>query len=86
MFLTNSPRKKIDPKLTTNWHQRGERGQAQRLVDNYRKGQQNDPVTLLEGLWKELERRFGSAAVITNALLEHMQKSAAFNESDNTKL
>ena len=59
---------------------------AQRLVDNYRKRQQNDPVTLLESLWKELERRFGSAAVITNALLERMQKTAAFNESDNTKL
>ena len=61
-------------------------GEAQKLVDNYRKRKQHDPSTLLVSLWVELERRFGSAAVITKALLERMNKTAAFSENDNVKL
>ena len=48
-------------------------GTPQRLVDNYRKRQMRDPVALLRDLWEELERRFGSAAVISNTLLEHLR-------------
>ena len=40
----------------------------------------------MKNLWEELERRFGSAATITNALLEQMHALAAFRESENDKL
>ena len=61
-------------------------GEPQRLVDNYRKRQQQNPSALLKDLWAELERRFSSPAVITNALLERMHKTASFGENQNTKL
>ena len=60
--------------------------EPQRLVDNYRKRQQSDPITQLKDVWAELERRFGSAAVVTNTLLDRMKKTANFSESDNTSL
>ena len=60
--------------------------EPQHLVDNYRKRQQQNPSTLLKDLWAELERRFGSPAVKTNALLERMRKTASFGENENTKL
>ena len=61
-------------------------GTPQRLVDNYRKRQMRDPVALLRDLWEELERRFGSAAVISNSLLDRLRNSATFGEHDNENL
>ena len=61
-------------------------GEVQKLVDNYQKQKQHDPSTLLISLWVELEKHFGSAAVITKALLERMNKTAAFSENDNVQL
>ena len=45
-----------------------------------------DPVALLSELWGELERRFGSAAVISNTLLERLRNAATFGEHDNDNL
>ena len=61
-------------------------GEPQRLVDNYRKRQQSDPIKLLENVWSELEHRFESAAVVTNTLLDRLKKNANFGESDNASL
>ena len=61
-------------------------GEVQRVVDNFRKRLLHDPVALLQDLWKELERRFGSTAVITNALLERLREASAFGNHDNAKL
>lgn len=61
-------------------------GPPQRLVDNYRKRQMRDPVALLRDLWAELEKRFGSAAVIANALLERLRSTATFSEHEHVKL
>ena len=61
-------------------------GEPQKLVDNYRKRKHLDPCGLLKNLWAELERCFGSAAIITNELLERMHALAAFRESENDKL
>ena len=61
-------------------------GPPQRLVDNYRKRQMRDPVVLLRDLWAELEKRFGSAAVIANALLERLRSTATFSEHEHVKL
>ena len=61
-------------------------GEVQRVVDNFRKRQLRDPVALLRDLWKELERRFGSTAVITNVLLERLREASAFGNHDNAKL
>lgn len=40
----------------------------------------------MKNLWAEFERRFGSAATITNALLERMHAFAAFREGEHDKL
>jgi hypothetical protein len=62
------------------------RGEVQRVVDNFRIHHHNDPTSLLQNLWKELETGFGSAAVITNALLERLHSSSNFHEKDYAKL
>ena len=61
-------------------------GEVQRVVDNFRRRQLDDPVALLRDLWKELERRFGSTAVITNTLLERLREASSFGNHDNAKL
>ena len=61
-------------------------GEVQRVVNNFRKRQLHHPVALLQDLWKELERRFGSTAVITNSLLERLREASAFGNHDNSKL
>ena len=61
-------------------------GAPQRLVDNYRKRQMRDPVALLRDLWVELEKRFGSAAVISNTLLERLRNTMTFSEHEHDKL
>ena len=76
----------VSPTQEINYLRSFTSGTPQRLVDNYRKRQMRDPVALLEDLWEELERRFGSAAVISNAPLERLRNSAAFSEHDNENL
>ncbi|KAK3749126.1 hypothetical protein QZH41_001121 [Actinostola sp. cb2023] len=76
----------VSPEQEVNYLRKFTSGDVQRVVDNFRKRQQSDPASLLQSLWLELERRFGSSAVITNALLERLHESAAFNESDTVKL
>ena len=61
-------------------------GEPQNLVDNYRKRNHQDPCRLLKNLWAELERRFGSASTISNALLERMHAFATFREGEQDKL
>ena len=76
----------VSPVQEVNYLRRFTGGEAQKLVDNYRKRKQRDPNRLLDSLWAELERRFGSAAAITRVLLERMDKTAAFNDGENEKL
>ena len=76
----------VSPTQEVNYLRKFTSGDVQRVVDNFRRRQQQDPITLLSRLWSELERRFGSAAVITNALLERMQETAAFGEPEVVKL
>ena len=76
----------VSPLQEVNYLHRFTSGEAQKLVDNYRKRKHRDLNRLLDSLWGELERRFGSAAAITRVLLEHMDKTAAFNDGQNEKL
>ena len=76
----------VSPVQEVNYLRRFTSGEAQKLVDNYRKRKQHDPNRLLDSLWAELERRFGSAAAIARVLLERMEKTAAFNDGENAKL
>ena len=69
----------VSPTQEINYLRSFASGRPQRLVDNYRKRQMRDPVALLKELWEELERRFGSVAVISNTLLEHLRDTATFN-------
>ena len=45
-----------------------------------------DPVALLKELWDELERRFGSVAVISTTLLERLRDAATFGEREHDNL
>ena len=76
----------VSPVQEVNYLRRFTSGEAQKLVDNYRKRKERDPSRLLSSLWAELERRFGSAAAITRVLLERMDKTAAFIDGENAKL
>lgn len=79
-------RQRIPPVQEINYLCSFTSGEPQKLVDNYRKRKHQDPCGLLKNLWAELERRFGSAATITNALLERMHAFAAFREGEHDKL
>ena len=48
----------VSPVQEVNYLRRFTGGEAQKLVDNYRKRKQRDPNRLLDSLWAELERRF----------------------------
>ncbi|KAK2552046.1 hypothetical protein P5673_027068 [Acropora cervicornis] len=76
----------VSPVQEVNYLRRFTSGEALKLIDNYRKQKQRDPNWLLDSLWAELERHFGSAAAITRVLLERMDKTAAFNDGENEKL
>ena len=76
----------VSPTQEINYLRSFTSGKPQRLVDNYRKRQMRDPVALLNELWEELERRFGSVAVISNTLLERLQDTATFDEREHDKL
>ena len=76
----------VSPTQEINYLRSFTSGAPQRLVDNYRKRQMRDPVALLRDLWVELERRFGSAAVISSTLLERLRNTATFGDQENDKL
>lgn len=76
----------VSPTQEINYLRSFTSGRPQRLVDNYRKRQMRDPVALLNELWEELERRFGSVAVISNTLLERLRDTATFDEREHDKL
>ena len=61
-------------------------GDPQQLVDNYRKRQGDNPTVTLAELWTELERRFGNAAALTQALFEQLSTAAGFGEKDGARL
>ena len=57
-------------------------GDPQELVGNDRKKQGDNPATTLGNLWRELERRFGNTAALTQALIERLCSAAHFGEKD----
>lgn len=76
----------IPPDQEVNYLRQYTKGDAQRLVDSYRKRQYRDPSSLLQEVWTELEKRFGNTAVITNTLLKKLSGAAKFNEKEREKL
>ena len=76
----------VSPTQEINYLRSFTSGRPQRLVDNYRNQQMRDPVALLKEMWEELERRFGSVAVISNTLLERLRDTATFDERENDNL
>ena len=76
----------VSPMQEINYLRTYTEGDPQRLVDNFRQRIQNDPVALLNELWRELESRFGSTAVITESLLKRLKLSADFKEKEYAKL
>ena len=61
-------------------------GDPQQLVDNYRKRWGDYPTVTLAELGTELERRFGNATALTQALLERLSTAAGFGEKDGARL
>ena len=76
----------ITPDQELNYLRSFTSGDPQELVDNYRKRQGDNPTTTLGNLWRELERRFGNTAALTQALIERLCSAAHFGEKDNVKL
>ena len=76
----------VSPTQEINYLRSFTSGRPQRLVDNYGKRKMRDPVALLKELWEELERRFGSVAVISNTLLERLHNTATFSEQEHDNL
>ena len=62
------------------------KGEVQRVVDNFRKRRYGEPAAVLSDTWRELERRFGNIAAITNTLLSRLSDGAKFNDKDKAKL
>lgn len=76
----------VSPTQEINYLRSFTSGKPQRVVDNYWKRQMRDPIALLKELWEELERRFGSVAVISNTLLERLRDTATFSEQEHDNL
>ena len=76
----------VSPEKEINYLRSYRKGDAQKVVNNYRQRQYRDPVDALRDVWTELERRFGNTAAITNVLLERLRKAARFGEGDDDKL
>ena len=76
----------VSPTQEINYLRSFTSGKPQCLVDNYQKRQMRDPVALLKELWEELERRFGTVAVLGNTLLEQLRNTATFSEQEPDNL
>ena len=77
---------KIPPEQEINYLRQYTKGDAQKLVDSYRKRRYRQPASLLQELWAELEKRFGNPAVITDTLLKKLSGAAKFNEKERGRL
>ena len=76
----------VSPDQEINYLRSYTKGDAQKVVNNYRQRQYRNPADALRDVWKELERRFGNTAAITNVLLVRLQTAAKFGEEDSDKL
>ena len=76
----------VSPEQEINYLRSYTKGDARKVVNNYRQRQYRDPVDALRDVWTELERRFGNTAAFTNVLLERLRKAARFGEGDADKL
>ena len=76
----------IVPEQELNYLRSFTSGDPQQLVDNFRKRQGDNPTATLANLWGELERRFGNAAALTQALIERLCTAATLSHKDNVKL
>ena len=76
----------IVPERELNYLRSFTSGDPQQLVDNFRQRQGDNPTATLANLWAELERRFGNAAALTQALIERLCTAATLSHKDNVKL
>lgn len=76
----------VSPDQEINYLRSYTKGDAQKVVNNYRQRQYRNPADALRDVWKDLERRFGNTAAITNVLLVRLQTAAKFGEEDSDKL
>lgn len=54
----------MSPEKEINYLRSYTKGDAQKVVNNFRQRQYRDPVVALRDVWTELERRFGNTAAI----------------------
>ncbi|KAK3727951.1 hypothetical protein QZH41_004895 [Actinostola sp. cb2023] len=72
----------VTPAQEMNYLRNFTKGEVQNVVDNFRKRHHTDLAVVLRELWRELERRFGNTAAITNVLLERLTQAANFSEKN----
>ncbi len=73
----------VPPEQEINYLRQYTKGEAQKLVDSYRKRQHREPAALLHQLWEELEKRFGNTVLIA---MKKLVKAAKFGEKETKKL
>ena len=76
----------LSPEKEINYLRSYTKGDAQKVVNNFRQRQYRDPVVALRDVWTELERRFGNTAAITNVLVQRLQHTSRFEQGDSDKL
>ena len=76
----------LSPEKEINYLRSYTKGDAQKVVNNFRQRQYRDPVVALRDVWTELERRFGNTAAITNVLVQRLQNTSRFEQGDSDKL
>ena len=76
----------LSPEKEINYLRSYTKGDAQKVVNNFRQQQYRDPVVALRDVWTELERHFGNTAAITNVLVQRLQNTSKFEQGDSDKL
>ena len=71
----------VSPDQEINYLRSYTKEDAQRVINNYRQRQYRNPADALSDVLKELERRFGNTAAITNVLLVRLQTATSFRLS-----
>ena len=59
-FQSDVARRKHTPRPGDKLPPSVHKGEPQKLVDSYRKSQYREPASILQEVWAELEKRFGT--------------------------
>ena len=76
----------LSPEKEINYLRSCTKGDAEKVVNNFRQRQYRDPVVALRDVWTELEILFGNTAAIRNVLVQGLRHTSRFEQGDSDKL